>query len=1342
MSAYLTRGLQVIVDLLALSIAYWLAFLFRFEFTIPANWLHVALLNWGYVVVLQYGILAALGVPRFSWRYVSLREIVRIGIALAASTAVLVTLRFTLENASDLHLFYLPLGVIAMNACLGFFSIVGVRASRRLQGEARERRRLAQNGESVRTLLIGAGEAGVKVAREIQARPDLGVFPCGFLDDDKLKVGTTIAGLPVLGTTDDLIRVAEYRRIKRALITIANAPGPQIRRIALRCADAGLDTKIIPGIFEIVGDRVNLSRIRDVAIEDLLGREPVNLDEAQVAESIRGRAVVVTGAGGSIGSELCRQVARFSPSRLVLVERFENALFEIHRELLASFPEVRLEPRVADVGDAVRMTQIFETGAPHVVFHAAAHKHVPMMEENPGEAVKNNIIGTRTVAELADRFGVDRFVLVSTDKAVNPTSVMGATKRVAEIVCQAYAKRSRTRFETVRFGNVLGSNGSVIPIFKDQIAKGGPVTITHPDMCRYFMTIPEAAQLVVQAGAMGTGGEIFILDMGKPVKIVDLAKDLITLSGFRPDEDIEIKFTGIRPGEKLFEELSTGAESADKTKHPKIFIGRVAAEPWDDIAAVIGELVVAANAADGAAIRAALCRLVPEYCPEGTGRPSAKMKAMAAEAMAAEAMAAEAAPEPAPAADTSATRRTGSSPVIAAITTALLVLYTHAGCGSCGKNHDVTAGSNTGSKPAATAVAGVLAHPDRSIKVAMWLGVPNNEILTDGTIDFIGQRASILVLNANETGPDPYFDYAAVVKRIKARYPELPVLFYDTALRVHDTKRVGGADFAKVARSPDWLLKGPDGQPVKLRGDRVLVDITNKDYQAYFPTAVIADVDRMATDGIAFDGFHHSLIRPRVTADLYQNGQDIANRWPAASEALLAGVKQALGKRLVIYNGLWTMWDGLLENQTALLPVADGASVEFFGYDAREPRTGRDGEFDRYVLQVAKVMAANPEKMFFVFGRTRRKTYSTYRQDYMVQRYDLASYLLAMTPLSTFKYHAHFQTISMPPDRADGLAYYADYDLDVGAPTGAMTEDGGVYTRAFTKGLVAVAPAWRADRTLRLDKPYYTPEGERREGELAMPAGSGVILLTERPTPPPARLVVDDFESGDPGEWHAPIRDEETKVVAEGKNHFVRVRSSDDPLLPYHDRRVQPVRRLDAYTKLELKVRTNDLAGAVMIRVEVDDATPPEDSAAQGSAPAAAGDDDDDDADDAPIPEVDDFTPPTPAERRPRQRPEPGVRRTPRVVPKAYAVVVVTPAGGSHRARKFGRDIPYGEIKARGRIDYVTAPTAYSADGTWQTVTVDAGAIFADLAPHLTARRISEVRLLGEADLDDIVLVR
>jgi FlaA1/EpsC-like NDP-sugar epimerase len=621
MPRLINRGLQVVFDALVLSLAYWLAFAFRLEFTIPASWMRVLLVTWPYVIALQYVALTLFGVPRMSWRYVSIRDAARVAYAMAAATAVLVTLRLSLPLlGAQVEVVVIPLGVLAMDLVLGFVVLVGIRALRRLQGEAHERRLRDEGKQSARVLLIGAGQAGVLVAREIQARPDLGLHAVGFLDDDPMKVGTSIGGMPVLGTTQQVAEIAERKHVDRALITIANAPGGQIRRITELCRDAGLETKIIPGIYEIVGDKVNLSRIREVAIEDVLGREPVQLDEEIVSSSIRSRVVMVTGAGGSIGSELCRQVCRFGPERLILVERFENALFEIHRELAAAFPGVPIEPRIADVCDARRMEQIFGANKPELVIHAAAHKHVPMMEWNPGEAVKNNVGGTRTVADLADKFGVERFVLISTDKAVNPSSVMGATKRVSEIYIQALSQKSTTRFVTVRFGNVLGSNGSVIPIFRQQIAAGGPVTVTHPDMRRYFMTIPEASQLVLQAGAMGDGGEIFILDMGEPVKIVDLARDLITLSGLRPGEDIEIKFAGVRPGEKLFEELSTDAEHADKTKHPKVFIGRIKPHEWVATADAVAVLIGLADGAEADRIRASLGEIVPEY---KTARPAA-----------------------------------------------------------------------------------------------------------------------------------------------------------------------------------------------------------------------------------------------------------------------------------------------------------------------------------------------------------------------------------------------------------------------------------------------------------------------------------------------------------------------------------------------------------------------------------------------------------------------------------------------------------------------------------------------------------------------------------------------
>jgi FlaA1/EpsC-like NDP-sugar epimerase len=451
------------------------------------------------------------------------------------------------------------------------------------------------------------------VAREIQGRPDLGLDAVAFVDDDPVKQGTYIAGVPVLGRSDEIEGVAAKIGARQVLISMASAPGKAIRRVLRLCEQARLPVKIVPGLFELIGGAKALA-IRDVSLEDLLRREPVDLDTDSIAGVIRDRVVLITGAGGSIGSELCRQVARFGPKRLVLLEQAENNLFFIERELRQLFPQLDVVPCVADVCDAKRVEVVFAANHPQTVFHAAAHKHVPMMEANAGEAVKNNVFGTMTVAEAADRFAASEFVLVSTDKAVNPASVMGATKRAAEIYVQALSSRSNTRFVAVRFGNVLGSAGSVVPIFREQIAKGGPITVTHPGMKRYFMTIPEATQLVLQAAALGKGGEILILDMGDPVRLVDLAQDLIVLSGLRPGVDIEITYTGIRPGEKLFEELSTAEEAAERTVHPRIYIGRISAHALSEVAARLARLrALVERGAEGDEVRLALREVVPEY---------------------------------------------------------------------------------------------------------------------------------------------------------------------------------------------------------------------------------------------------------------------------------------------------------------------------------------------------------------------------------------------------------------------------------------------------------------------------------------------------------------------------------------------------------------------------------------------------------------------------------------------------------------------------------------------------------------------------------------------------------
>jgi FlaA1/EpsC-like NDP-sugar epimerase len=621
-----TRLSQAAIDLAALAAALLLAFAIRFDWSPPPEYVGRLLLVGPYVIVFEYAVLSAFKVPRFSWRYVGLREAGRIFFAVAVASLGLTLSRLVVpqlvEDYPYLRHGLVPFGVILANFVFAFCAVLGVRVARRVIGEKAEKAQHPDtDSKKTKILLIGAGQAGVLVARELAQRPELGLEAVGFADDDPVKKGLEIQGLRVLGPTDELPRICRERGATEILITMANVPGAVVRRVKEKARQAGLPAKIIPGIYEIVGGQVNLSRIREVAIEDLLGREPVDLDLDAIRDFVGDEVVLVTGAGGSIGSEICRQVAAFGPRSLILVERAENALFEIHRELIALHPELTLLPRIADVTDEERVRQIFAQERPTAVFHAAAHKHVPMMEWNAGEAVKNNVGGSRVVADAAHQHGSKSFVMISTDKAVNPTSVMGATKRVAELYVQSLSQRSTTRFVTVRFGNVLGSNGSVIPIFKRQIEAGEPITVTHPDMRRYFMTIPEACQLVLQAGTMGEGGEIFILDMGEPVRIVDLARDLISLSGLQEGDDIEIVFTGTRPGEKLYEELSTSSENASKTRHPKIFVGCFEPVAREEITAQVETLIAHASARAIPEIRDSLRNLVPEYQPSATTKP-------------------------------------------------------------------------------------------------------------------------------------------------------------------------------------------------------------------------------------------------------------------------------------------------------------------------------------------------------------------------------------------------------------------------------------------------------------------------------------------------------------------------------------------------------------------------------------------------------------------------------------------------------------------------------------------------------------------------------------------------
>ncbi|MGB2985043.1 MAG: nucleoside-diphosphate sugar epimerase/dehydratase [Phycisphaerae bacterium] len=564
------------------------------------------------------------GQYRGSWRYVGLRDLFAVIRASLMGTFFFLLAYFVLENLWQywfgerlidrtpfVHLRQSSIFALDWAATIALVSAARVLV--RFYYEDIQPKRV---GNPSRVLIVGAGDAGEAVLREL-LRTGRERYECvGFLDDDVPRLRGRIHGVELVGRTAEIREICNALEVQEVLIALPHATPKTIRLLVERCQGMGVRFRTIPAVTDVIEGRVQVSQIRDVDIADLLGREPVELDTDIIGRQLRGKRVVVTGAGGSIGSEMCRQIASFRPERLLLLERAENSLFEIDRELREKHPDLDIVPYVADVGDRPRLETIFEKQAPSIVFHAAAHKHVPMMEINPGEAIKNNIGGTVAVADVAMAAGVEKMVMISTDKAVNPTSVMGGTKRVAEMYVQSLTGRGVTQFVTVRFGNVLGSSGSVVPIFKTQIADGGPVTVTHPDMKRYFMTISEAAELVLQAGTMGKGGEIYVLHMGEPIKIVDLARDMITLSGLRPGIDIEIAVTSIRPGEKLFEELSSEGEHIGDTAHPKIGIWKHRPEDPQAVEQGVARLIGMADTSGDGELQAELSRLVPEYTPD------------------------------------------------------------------------------------------------------------------------------------------------------------------------------------------------------------------------------------------------------------------------------------------------------------------------------------------------------------------------------------------------------------------------------------------------------------------------------------------------------------------------------------------------------------------------------------------------------------------------------------------------------------------------------------------------------------------------------------------------------
>jgi len=607
--------LAVLHDALAAAIAWNLAYLLRFNFELPNNFsleLQQTLLI---VVPLQLLIFWRFHLYRGIWRYASTADLRRIFLAVVTSTAAisLLFLMFRLD-------FILPRSVLVINPLLLILIMGGSRFIYRLWKEKRLYGEFSIHGEPV--LVLGAGDAAASLAKDLVKSSAWRLV--GFLDDDLENQGRMLNGIQVLGELKKLPEYADQLGVKQAIIAMPGRSHQERKRAIQLCNQADLKVLTVPSFDDLMSGKVSVSQLRSIELDDLLGRDPVKLDDAGLQDLLGKNTVLVTGAGGSIGSELCRQIARFSPAKLVLFEANEFALFTIDQELKRTFPALQLVCLVGDVRDEARVNEVLENHRPSVLFHSAAYKHVPLMEQNNAwQAIRNNVLGTLTVGQAAQRYGVAKFVMISTDKAVNPTNVMGASKRLAEMVCQTLEPRCAdnvaeaeacTRFVIVRFGNVLGSTGSVIPTFRAQIARGGPVTVTHPEITRYFMSIPEAAQLLLQAGLMSKGGEIFVLDMGEPVKIVDLAKDLIRLSGFS-DEEIPIEFTGLRPGEKLYEELLASNEHTLPTPHPKL---RIAQARVTDVAWLEEFLTwSAASTMADEEVRAALVHWVPEYQPNG-----------------------------------------------------------------------------------------------------------------------------------------------------------------------------------------------------------------------------------------------------------------------------------------------------------------------------------------------------------------------------------------------------------------------------------------------------------------------------------------------------------------------------------------------------------------------------------------------------------------------------------------------------------------------------------------------------------------------------------------------------
>ncbi|MFX0548039.1 polysaccharide biosynthesis protein [Hathewaya histolytica] len=604
--------LFVVYDSILVVVALYISLALRFDFKVPEEYFQFFLYSTIPVILITVFFNWIFKLYKNIWKYASTDELLSItySVSLANLTVIVYSYLITYKLLKSSY-YRFPLTVLLIFWSLSIALLGGVRFLSRIM--SRQEKTKDSKCQLINLLVIGAGDAGALLMKEINKHGELKYNLVGFIDDDYDKKGRHIGGIKVLGGREDIIRVCKKYAIEEIIVAMPSTDFATKTEILNICKKTKCKLKTIPGIYEIIEDKVSIKQIRDVNIEDLLGRDEVKLSNENIKDYIEDRTVLVTGGGGSIGSELCRQIIKFKPKELIILDIYENNAYDLQMELIREYPNLDIRVVIASIRELERLRNIFKEHRPNVVFHAAAHKHVPLMENNPGEAIKNNIVGTYNVAKCSSEFNVKKFVMISTDKAVNPTNIMGATKRFCEMIIQAFDAVSSTEYVAVRFGNVLGSNGSVIPLFKKQIAKGGPVTVTHPEINRFFMTIPEASQLVIQAGAMAKGGEIFVLDMGKPVKIAELAKDLIELSGLKPNVDVKIEYTGLRPGEKLYEELLMDEKALESTEHKKIFIEQPREFDIKEIESNIEELLQTVKSGNPENIFSKMEEKVPTY---------------------------------------------------------------------------------------------------------------------------------------------------------------------------------------------------------------------------------------------------------------------------------------------------------------------------------------------------------------------------------------------------------------------------------------------------------------------------------------------------------------------------------------------------------------------------------------------------------------------------------------------------------------------------------------------------------------------------------------------------------